>query len=1317
MYPEYYELYIDGSLHENTTYGSGPICHNLDVLADSLGPHLIEINAYALDGDYARYSTNITVYSSSNLLMEVNALEDIIFLSNGNLLNVSFSTEYPDFYEIFIAEELVQNGSYSTNPILYDLDYLARSLSIYPVEIYAYALDGDNVSYTKNISVYSSSTLELQVNALENIKFLSSNNALNFSLLTEYPEYYELFIDGFLKRNESYTSEPITHCLDYLSDDLGIHSIEIYGYALDGDIVHYATNISTYSDSALTLEMYMLNNIKFLSVGNLMNFSLSSEYPEGFMIYIDGILVQNGTFSTENIICDLDTLSPKLGTHLIEIYASALDGDTLSYATNISTYSDSVLGIEVNHLENIKFLSVNNTLNFTLNTDYPEYYELYIDNTLKQNDTYTSEPILYNLDYLSGKLGMYNVEIYGYALDGDELYYSQNISVYSNSQLRIQINSVNDIKFLSTNNTLNASLLTEYPDYYELFIDGVLKLNDTFGSDEICYNLDVLADSLGPHLIEINAYALDGDYARYSTNITVYSSSNLLMEVNALEDIIFLSNGNLLNVSFSTEYPDFYEIFIAEELVQNGSYSTNPILYDLDYLARSLSIYPVEIYAYALDGDNVSYTKNISVYSTSTLELQVNNLENIEFLSSDNTLNFSLLSEYPDYYVLYIDGVLKQNESFTDEPISYCLDYLSDQLGIHSVEVFGYALDGDIIHYATNISTYSNSTLTIEVNSLENIEFQSTENSFNFTLKTKYPETYTVYIDGILVQNDTFSTENIICDLDTLSAKLGTHMIEIYGYALDGDTLTYTTNISTYSNSVLGVEIHQLDNIKFLSSNNTLNFSLKTDYPDYYELYLDGSLERNTTYIGEELLVNLDTLANILGLHTIEIYAWALDGDFIHYSTEIETYSNSTLSIQVNRLENVKYLTMGNTVNFTLITDYPDYYEFYLDGSLKANNSYGADGILCNLDSASDIFGMHTIEIYAWALDGDFIHYSTEFETYSNSTLSIDVRHLENIKFLSSGNTVNFTINTDYPDHYTLTVNGEEIYNGPFGTSEISHSLDPYTSELGTHHIIIEACALDGDNAAYTASFLTYSDSVLSLGVDANPTYAYNEEDGYFVNISIDSEYSGDYSVRLDGQTITNAQFLALGSSHSIRFEDINTGNHTIHLIANSIDGQNKTISTSFQVVHSSNTIIQVLKQTTNVLLNSKNHSVVFRLWSHYPESYGVFIDEIEVFSGYFINGETISISINNYTGKVGFHNVSIVCSGRDGLIDTHGFGFSVISLEDTKGAKPTSSQLLVFTLFSLQIGAMVSVSAFSTFKKKQLKHTINLSEKTKKFK
>jgi len=1073
-----YWLWINGLLINSNTFQSNGhnISFSLDSYSNMMGNYTVKINATALDSRYGEVISSFSVYSDSSTIINILTLNNYEFRTTGNNITFSVHSSYPDLYNFSI------NGFEISSETYYDGQVFTISIDDYEVGnhdvvIWARGLDNRESVVYGNFSVYSTSETIITIHSLDNYVYNSTGNVVNFSISTDFPEYYTIKIDGIVVDNGIYFSNIlILYSID--GYDVGRYVITIWVNSSDKKESIASTQFDVFGSAFLEIEILYLQNYEFKSTGNYVLFFINASFPDSFRFYIDGFLNGSGTYLYGGELFNFSIDGYFVGEHNISIWANSTDENEGLFESSFTVYSLSNTIISLEELPDYELLAVGNFVTFNIFSLYPDYYILSIDGIEVNRSDYLSG-ISYQVSIDGYGMGTHILSIWAIGEDGKIGTGLGQFDVYSNSTSKITVNQIFHYEYMATGNTINFSISSQYIGTYNVSINGILVDSGNYTIDEI-----ILCSSdgyiVGTHNVSIFARSIDGKVAQYHTDFIVFTNSTILVNIHELGGLEFMSTENDINFSIDSNYPDYYELWIDGVMIFTDNFSGGSyILYSLDNYTSILGNHSVYIWAIGKDFTVGSAYGEFNVYSNSITNVKIHRLEGLEFMSTGNFLNFSIDSNYPDYYELWINGMMVLTDSYSSGSyIIYSLDNYTHILGNHSVYIWAIGLDGRVGTMITEFSVYSSSSTIININELEGSEFLSNGNFINFSIFSSYPDYYKLWIDGILVATNNYSNGGyILYSLDNYTHILGNHSVSIWAIGKDFKEGYISGEFNVYSNSSTIVTIHELGGAEFMSTGNSINFSIDSTYPDYYELWIDGVMIFTDNYSGGSyILYSLDNYTAILGNHSVYIWAIGLDRKAGSVTAEFYVYSSSSTFIIINKLEDGEFLSNGNYINFTIFSTYPDYYELWIDGVLVSIDNFSSGSyIIYSLDSYTNILGNHSVYIWAIGLDGKSGIVTVEFEIQSLSNdITITIIKLNDYEYNSTGNELQFNITSKYPKIYTIAIDNILVCSENYTEGElIAFSIDNY--EIGMHNITIWATGLDGKETEIEMILTVYS--------------------------------------------------------------------------------------------------------------------------------------------------------------------------------------------------------------------------------------------------
>ncbi|KKL63992.1 hypothetical protein LCGC14_2169560, partial [marine sediment metagenome] len=634
----------------------------------------------------------------------------------------------------------------------------------YIVKINATAQDGRYGEVISSFSVYSDSSTIVNMLSLTNYEFSTTGHNITFSTHSSYPDLYNFSINGFqINSGTYYDGQVFTFSID--GYEVGNHDVVVWARGLDNKECVVFGNFSVYSSTETIITIHSVDNYVYNSTGNVVNFSISTDFPEYYTINIDGVSVDEGVyFSNIPILYSIDGYN--VGRYIITIWANSSDKKESITTIQFDVFSVTFLEIEIQYLQNYEFKSTGNYVLFFINSSFPDSFQFFIDGFLNGSGIYLYGGELFNFSIDGYFVGEHNVSIWANSTDEKEGLYESSFTVYSLSNTIVDIEELPDYELLIVGSFAKFSIISIYPDYYILSIDG-LEVNRNDYESGVYYYVSIDGYGMGSHTLSIWAIGEDGKIGTGSGQFNVYSNSTTLIVVNQILNYEFMTTGNNINFSITSNYIGTYNVSIDGILVDSGNYTIDEIIL-CSSDGYSVGIHNISIFARSIDGKEAQYHTDFTVFSNSTTIVNIHGLGGFEFMSTGNYLNFSINSAYPDYYELWINGIVMFTDNYSSgNYILYSLDNYTYLLGNHTVYIWAVGKDFTVGYLQAEFNVFSNSSTIVNIHKLEGLEFMSTGNVLNFSIDSSYPDYYELWINGILVSVDNYSSGNyIIYSLD-----------------------------------------------------------------------------------------------------------------------------------------------------------------------------------------------------------------------------------------------------------------------------------------------------------------------------------------------------------------------------------------------------------------------------------------------------------------------------------------------------------------------------------------------------------------------
>jgi len=870
------------SLNMTSKLGDFENAHNLNPYISNI------IDSQFLDGGYSNYGgllpfLTVTLgsldYQNDKIFIEysyyaIKTLEILVeYLGLGNITGLSFDQNALSTY---IHNHIVEDSSnlyfspeYTTLPDVlmentYHAIYILKSMGLFDLdEVKIMNFVSNNINYSNIKNVY----FAYRISKLLDLAVPLDYNLVNALVGTIYLEEMSgYFLTTDKKRIDQ---EVLVWVADMVKNDLEFTEISI--------------------------DLLSLSDCEFLSTGQNITFLINSTYGGAYELQIDGIVANSSDFiaGKNTFVHYLDNYTDVIGERFININATAIGGKEGTLDTSYFVYSDSETMVEILDLDNYEFLSVGNNIRFILGSDFPDWYNFTIDGIEVSSGSYSDdEMFIISIDGYD--MGDHPVYIWASGLDGKEGFVSAIFSVFSTSETNIQINSISNYVFGSTGNYVKFKINSDYPEWYNVSINGMLIQEGPYISDE---EISCLIDGYSTEVYTLSIWANSTDKKEtiQTVQFSVFSESFINIDILSVDNYEFRTTGNIISFLLNCSFPDIYQFAIDGIFISSDVYNHSGEVFNFSIDNYFIGEHNISIWANSTDRKEAMSETSFTVYSLSNTVVNIEEFTDYEFQTDEVYVQFNISSLYPDYYKVIIDGE-EVSMSDYENGVHYYYGIDGYEVGLHTLLIWAIGEDGKTGTASMQFNVYSNIITVIHVNEIPSYEFMSTGNNLNFSVNSEYSGSYNVSIDGILIiNNGTYSIGEVIlivCD----GYNVGNHSVIISVNSMDGTEAYYETIFSVYSTSSTIITIHELNDYELNSTNNFLNFSISSKYPDYFNLWIDNISVSSGNFNSDIfILYSLDNITSILGNHTVYIWAMGLDGKEAEIQTMFTVYPNDSV--------------------------------------------------------------------------------------------------------------------------------------------------------------------------------------------------------------------------------------------------------------------------------------------------------------------------------------------------------------------------------------------------------------------------------------
>ena len=259
-----------------------------------------------------------------------------------------------------------------------------------------------------------------------------------------------------------------------------------------------------------------------------LSWTLQDEHPYSIQVWIDGDLNVTSPWedTTYNYIFNVTAAFPKFVIGYYEIKLVALDQNSNSAENTLTLrfYENVTPVIEGPGPVQIFFSETGHSLSWNVTDDYVNMYKILDNDTLVESGTIDPEEPVIQISIDNLAIGVHNFSLYANDTSGNTAINSVLVTVIGDTTAPVIMYSPSAIHYAqgATNKVYNWTATDDFKDYYEILVDGVVILNNTWSNEKIEFDFSGLAQ--GEHNVTLRVYDIGGNMAESVVLVTVAAS-------------------------------------------------------------------------------------------------------------------------------------------------------------------------------------------------------------------------------------------------------------------------------------------------------------------------------------------------------------------------------------------------------------------------------------------------------------------------------------------------------------------------------------------------------------------------------------------------------------------------------------------------------------------------------------------------------------------------------------------------------------------------------------------------------------------------
>jgi hypothetical protein len=344
--------------------------------------------------------------------------------------------------------------------------------------------------------------------------------------------------------------------------------------------------------------------------------------------------------------------------------------------------------------------------------------------------------------------------------------------------------------------------------------------------------------------------------------VVSYTGSGVPNLVSAPTDGVYPFGGIGYTISwnFTHSDSDYYSVSRNGDIIQDGSWdSSSLITVSLDGL--TIGEYQFEVFVNTTSG---VINRNSVTILISSANIDLTPLNDVTVnLNDDLTLNWQASSAFPDRYLIFVNDVLINNNTWLGDSVSFGVDtsissilnitlVLTNIIGENTSDTVFVTIPVDFLSVSTNNDFYvfENETVYIE-----------------WEISSDYNYTYSIILNGETIETESSLFGNKIISFEEF-LSIGVNNITIYVVNQYGRTVSSTVFVTVHEFIELLLSEHGNTTVT-QNQELILEWNVTGDEPITYTIYMNGnSIETGTV---TDNIVQIKLLFGTIGLHNITI--------------------------------------------------------------------------------------------------------------------------------------------------------------------------------------------------------------------------------------------------------------------------------------------------------------------------------------------------------------------------------------------------------------------------------------------------------------
>ena len=1118
-----YTVYQNGTFYTSGNWDNNTLI-NVSVDGLPFGFYEFKINLNDTSGNYIE---DIVIVHVMDIAPVITPHGNVSYEDGTTTYDVIWTvTDYdPAYYWVHINGSEFISGTWSSGSVTIDFGGFSRGT--YNLNFFANDTQGLQSMDSIVLTVVDTTNPSLSAGTpIFTIEQGDTSQQISWTFTDENPNNYEIKQGSNVNQTGSWTSNtPITFDIQYLA--LGQYNLTITVYDLDGHSVNDTVTITIEDTTAPSISSPGQVTYVETDTGNQIVWNVTDFNANMYNITKDGLFNTSGVYTSgQSIIINVDGLA--IGSYTFTLFVN----DTLGNSAKddvivlVTDASPPTLSNEADIT--YEYGTSGNTLSWQATDTNNDHYDIFINGVFNTTGSWSSSAnITFSIDGFT--LGSYTITIDVYDTSNNKVSDIVLVDVVDTTDPILQ-SLPGTLQFeenVTQNTILNWTVTDYFPNDYVVYRDYGYGNQSTFIISTPWIDGSITSVNFG--ILNIDVYNFTIVFSDTSANQV---SWNFILKVEDTTAPVFSQEQQdfqideritsyYLQWNASDNHPKDYFIYV-DGIEQATGLFQNYVLIKFYPGGRSVGIHNVTIVIFDVSGNSASSTMALTILDTIKPTVENSPIDmTYNETSTGNILSWKFSDEQPYNYTLYINGTAYVSGFWLDNDIfTTNIDGLSK--GLYNITIAVNDQSLNLATYTIYVTVIDSTKPLFTDQPQSNLAF--TEDTvvgeiLSWTVNERYPLNYTLLLDGVQIQNGTFTSDNpIIYDLSAYQAGIYNFTIIFLDESFNKVQNAVLVSILDVKAPVFNTLPSNFD--RFINETDlSITWNLVDSHPSSYTILKNGELYTSGIWTsGNDIVLDLSKFP--IGVYNITIIVYDQSNNYSVDQVNVKLKDPSIIETIDPEFDLIQVVYEGNveTISGTWVT--------------KENNQSISNGIVTVFlydTSKQEIFqsyvvttdqdGFYSLTFNYTALAPRNYIWEISFEKASYESWSFDIP----VKVIPHNYRIEIQVHDTLERGKSYYISATVYYDDKEnGTSSLS--LNSFNSKNGQPAVGLEleflvlVLYLDGSNAQFTKKTTTFSNGVGVIEFTGLETRNMASIDG--INAHINSDFGVPNDTTLDASKL-----------------------------------------------------------------------------------------------------------------------------------------------------------------------------------------------------